>query len=57
MPTIMSKAEAAYSAAYNDFMAAREGFYAGTVSSISFIALKNEMERLAKEWEAERIAA
>jgi len=56
MPNIMSKAEAAYAAAYNDFMASRAGFYAGTVSSADFIALKNNMERLAAEWEKERIA-
>jgi hypothetical protein len=57
MPNIMTQAEAAYAAAYNDFMAARAGFYAGTVSAADFIALKNEMERLAAEWEADRLAA
>ena len=57
MPNIMTAAEADYLAAYNEYMAARPGFYAGTVSAAAFIALRNAMEVAGAAWDAERVAA
>jgi len=57
MPNIMTQAEANYVAAYNDYMAAREGFYAGKVTPADFIALRNAMETAGAVWSEEREAA
>ena len=54
---IYSNKEAEYNAAYNEYMAARSGFYAGKVSAENFISLRNAMEAAADEWEADRLAA
>jgi hypothetical protein len=54
---IYTAAEAEYNAAYNDYMSARAGFYAGTVSAENFIALRAEMEKRLSAWEDERNAA
>jgi hypothetical protein len=54
---IYTAAEANYVAAYNDYMNARDGFYAGTVSAQDFISLRNAMEVALTAWEADRAAA
>ena len=48
--------ESEYVTAHNEYMAARVGFYAGTVSAESFIGLRKLMEAAAAEWDAEREA-
>ncbi len=57
MTTIYTAAEADYIAVYNDYMTARDGFFAGKVSAEDFIALRKEMEAALAAWEAERAAA
>jgi hypothetical protein len=54
---IYTAAEAEYLAAYNDYMNARDGFYAGKVSSEDFIALRKAMDAALAAWEADRAAA
>jgi hypothetical protein len=57
MPNVITAAEAEYLACYNEYMAARAGFYAGTVTPAAFIALRNAMEAAGAAWDAERVAA
>lgn len=49
---IYTNEEAEYVAAYNEYMAARAGFYAGKVTPAEFIALRNAMEAAlaARSW-------
>jgi multidrug resistance efflux pump len=54
---IYTAAEAEYNAAFNDYMSARAGFYAGKVSAQEFINLRNAMEAALAAWEAERESA
>jgi hypothetical protein len=54
---IYTAAEADYIAAYNDYMNARDGFYAGNVSAEDFIAFRKAMNAALSAWEADRAAA
>lgn len=57
MPKIMTAAEAEYTAAYNDYMAARAAFYAGKMSPAEFIGIRTMMEAALASWEAERVVS
>ena len=52
MPNVMTKEEAEYTAAFNDYMQSRDGFYKGNVSADTFIKLRKEMESKLAIWQA-----